>query len=101
MSRKGCSPDNAACEGFFDRLKTEMYYGHEWSSVTLEHFMQHVDAYYDGITNIVSSCRWEHSARKCIVGNSASRNKTVQENIASPKKSDIRILELQWMLLQA
>lgn len=45
MSRKGCSPDNAACEGFFGRLKTEMYYGHEWSGVTPEHFMQHVDAY--------------------------------------------------------
>lgn len=25
MSRKGCSPDNAACEGFFGRLKTEMF----------------------------------------------------------------------------
>lgn len=45
MSRKGCSPDNAACEGFFGRLKTEMYYGREWSNVTLENFMQRVDAY--------------------------------------------------------
>lgn len=27
MSRKGCSPDNAACEAFFGRLKTEMFYG--------------------------------------------------------------------------
>lgn len=26
MSRKGCSPDNAACEGFFGRLKNEMFY---------------------------------------------------------------------------
>lgn len=26
MSRKVCSPDNAACEGFFGRLKTEMFY---------------------------------------------------------------------------
>ena len=26
MSRKGCSPDNSACEGFFGRLKNEMYY---------------------------------------------------------------------------
>ena len=45
MSRKGCSPDNAACEGFFGRLKNEMYYGREWSGATLENFMQHVDAY--------------------------------------------------------
>ena len=27
MSAKGCSPDNAACEGFFGRLKNEMFYG--------------------------------------------------------------------------
>lgn len=27
-------PDNAACEGFFGRLKTEMYNGHDWSCVT-------------------------------------------------------------------
>ncbi|MGF6346824.1 transposase InsO family protein [Variovorax sp. W2I14] len=26
MSRKGYSPDNAACEGFFGRLKTELFY---------------------------------------------------------------------------
>ena len=27
MSKKGCSPDNSACEGFFGRLKNEMFYG--------------------------------------------------------------------------
>lgn len=26
MSKKGCSPDNAACEGFFGRLKNEFFY---------------------------------------------------------------------------
>ena len=26
MSKKGCSPDNAACEGFFGRLKNEVFY---------------------------------------------------------------------------
>lgn len=45
MSRKGCSPDNAACEGFFGRLKNEMYYGRNWSGVTLEDFMKKVDGY--------------------------------------------------------
>lgn len=35
MSRKGCSPDNAACEGFFGRLKTEMYYGRKWLRIPL------------------------------------------------------------------
>lgn len=45
MSRKGCSPDNAACEGFFGGLKTEMYYGRKWSGIMPEKFMQQVDAY--------------------------------------------------------
>lgn len=26
MSKKGCSPDNSACEGFFGRVKNEMFY---------------------------------------------------------------------------
>lgn len=43
MSHKGYSPDHAACQGFFGRLKNEMYYGREWSGVTLENFVQHVD----------------------------------------------------------
>ena len=31
MSRKGRSPDNAACEAFFGRMKVEMYHGREWA----------------------------------------------------------------------
>lgn len=31
MSRKGKSRDNAACEGFFGRMKSEMYYGRKWN----------------------------------------------------------------------
>ncbi|RDC40427.1 hypothetical protein C1850_11505, partial [Adlercreutzia equolifaciens subsp. celatus] len=27
MSRKGTSPDNAACEGFFGNLKVEFFHG--------------------------------------------------------------------------
>jgi transposase InsO family protein len=45
MSRKGCSPDNAACEGFFGRLKTEMFYLQNWQGASIEHFMQAVDSY--------------------------------------------------------
>lgn len=30
MSKKGCSPDISACEGFFGRLKVEMFYGLSW-----------------------------------------------------------------------
>ena len=45
MSRKGCSPDNAACEGFFGRLKTELFYPRNWQSTTIEQFIETVDAY--------------------------------------------------------
>lgn len=33
MGRKGKSGDNAACEGFFGRMKTEMFYGRVWENV--------------------------------------------------------------------
>lgn len=45
MSRKGCSPDNSACEGFFGRLKNEMFYYHEWTDVTVDEFISVLDHY--------------------------------------------------------
>ena len=45
MSRKGCSPDNAACEGFFGRLKTELFYQRNWQDVSVDQFIGTVDAY--------------------------------------------------------
>lgn len=45
MSRKGCSPDNARCEGFFGRLKIEFFHGCDWAGVTIEEFMGMLDAY--------------------------------------------------------
>ena len=30
MSKKGCSPDNAACEGVFGKLKNERFYNTDW-----------------------------------------------------------------------
>ena len=45
MSRKGCSPDNAACEGFFGRLKTEMFFARDWLSTTIAEFVAALDAY--------------------------------------------------------
>lgn len=45
MSRKACSPDNAACEGFFGRLKNEIFYHRNWMDTTLEQFMQQLDSY--------------------------------------------------------
>ena len=45
MSRKGCSPDNAACEGFFGRLKTEMFCPRDWQSSSMDQFTQALDSY--------------------------------------------------------
>ena len=45
MSKKGCSPDNSACEGFFGRLKNEMYYGRSWFGVTVDQFVESLNAY--------------------------------------------------------
>ena len=43
MSRKGYAPDNAACEGFFGRLKNEQFYPRNWQSTTIEKFISMLD----------------------------------------------------------
>ena len=53
MSRKGCSPDNAACQGFFGRLKTEMFFSRDWLSTTTEKFVAAMEEYI----------RWYNDAR--------------------------------------
>lgn len=45
MSAKGCTPDNAACEGFFGRMKNEFFYPQDWHTVTIEQFMEELDSY--------------------------------------------------------
>lgn len=45
MSRKACSPDNAACDGFFGRLKNELFYPRGLQGATIEQFIEVVDSY--------------------------------------------------------
>ena len=45
MSKKACTPDNAACEGFFGRIKNEMFYNRSWQGVSIEEFMDYLDSY--------------------------------------------------------
>ena len=45
MSMKGCTPDNAACEAFFGRLKNEMFYPYSWNNVSLKQFIDILDEY--------------------------------------------------------
>jgi transposase InsO family protein/transposase-like protein len=45
MSKKGCSPDNAACEGLFGRVKNEMFYNRSWTGVSMDSFIEILDSY--------------------------------------------------------
>ena len=45
MSAVGHCGDNAACEGFFGRLKTEMFYPCDWKTASIEQFTQALDSY--------------------------------------------------------
>ena len=45
MSKKACSPDNSACEGFFGRLKNEMFYNRKWTGVSIEEFCNLLNDY--------------------------------------------------------
>ena len=43
--KKGCSPDNSACEGFFGRLKNEFYYHRDWRNTSVEDFIKQLSDY--------------------------------------------------------
>lgn len=60
MSAKGCSPDNAAAEGFFGRLKNELFYGRDWRGVDYEEFRERLAAYltHYNETRIKKSLDW-------------------------------------------
>lgn len=45
MSKKGCSPDNSACEGFFGTMKNEFYYPNDWASVSTDEFIPQLEKY--------------------------------------------------------
>lgn len=45
MSKKGCSPDNAACEGFHGRIKNEFFYNVDWRDVSIDEFINLLDEY--------------------------------------------------------
>ncbi|WP_337927056.1 DEAD/DEAH box helicase [Bifidobacterium adolescentis] len=45
MSAKGCSPDNAAAEGFFGRLKQEFFHRRSFAGVSMDGFIDMLDDY--------------------------------------------------------
>lgn len=60
MSKKGCSPDNSACEGFFGRLKNEFFYYRNWRGIDYETFVSMLDDYirYYNSRRIKQSLGW-------------------------------------------
>lgn len=51
MSKKACSPDNSACEGFFGRLKNEMYFDKGWERHPCSELMAAIDSYIKWYNN--------------------------------------------------
>lgn len=45
MSIKACSADNSACEGFFGRMKVDMFYGRSWFGVSLDELIDRINDY--------------------------------------------------------
>jgi Integrase core domain len=79
ISRKGCSPDNAACEGFFGWLKTELSYPRDWRATTVDQSIETLDAYI----RVYNIARIKVSLGSLILWNtgkvSGSRHKPVQD----------------------
>ena len=61
MSAKGCSPDNAAMEGFFGRLKNVFFHCRDWRGVGYERFRERLAAYltHSNETRIKKSLGWQ------------------------------------------
>jgi len=55
MSRKGCSPENAACEGVFGRLKNELFYPRNWQITSIEQFTKELDSYIQRADGLIFS----------------------------------------------
>ena len=58
MSRKGCSPDNAVCEGFFGRLKNEMFYIRSWVGMSIDDFINEINGYIKWYNTNKLSSHW-------------------------------------------
>ncbi len=64
-SKKSCTPDNAAMEGFFSRLKNEFFYSTNWAGVTANEFIARLDAWlrYYNEGRIQQNLGWQSPAQ--------------------------------------
>ena len=51
MSKKGCSPDNSMCEGFFGTIKNEFFYSKNWKNTKCDDFAIELDKYLNWFVN--------------------------------------------------
>lgn len=47
MSKKGCSPDNSACEGSFGIMKVEFFHNRTWENTTFDEFVTQLSDWID------------------------------------------------------
>lgn len=84
MSAKGCSPDNAAMEGFFGLLKREFWHGRDWSGWTPARFIEELG----GLDWPIQYGEAQRCARRPHAGRVPRRagkgRVTVQEIVRSP-----------------
>lgn len=45
MSKKGCSLDNSACEGFFEPLNRRYFYNGNWTNVSTQVYIKYLNIY--------------------------------------------------------
>ena len=75
--RKGCSPDNAAYEGFFARLKNELFYSKIWQSTTVEDFVAALES--------AGTTRRGSKSRSALAARRASKKPRARGLITSPR----------------
>ena len=51
MPKKGCTPDNSACEGFFGRMENESYYAKKWNRLGCDELIAAIGGYIEWYNN--------------------------------------------------
>lgn len=71
-------PDNTACEGFFGRLKTELFYPRAWQATSIEQFFEAVDSYIR-----------RYNAKRIKISRGSLSPLEYRESLGLPAKRDI------------
>lgn len=84
---EGLSPDNSACEGFFGRLKVELFCGRSWSGWSVDDFMGAVDRYIHWCNErrIKESLGGDEPAAVQAVAQSSGISALVRKSVSIPK----------------